>query len=155
MRQLNSYGCIPRRQLHPKKSSENSKYRKIFLVTQAELSLTEALPLYQANFKITVVRKISSMSVTTGVPRVNGQIERINRTIIPVLAKMSMDEPTKWYKYVSKLQQVLNSTYQRSINSTPFELLIGTRMKTKEDLIMKETIQQEMASLYDDIRKQL
>jgi len=66
-----------------------------------------------------------------------------------------MEEPTKWYKHVSKLQQVLNSTYQRSINTTPFELLIGSRMKTKDDLTMKEAIEQEIVSYYDDTRRQL
>lgn len=38
-------------------------------------------------------------------PRANGQVERINRTIIPVLTKMSIDDPTKWYKHVLALQQ--------------------------------------------------
>ncbi|GFY44190.1 transposon Ty3-G Gag-Pol polyprotein [Trichonephila inaurata madagascariensis] len=46
-----------------------------------------------------------------------GQVERINRTIISVLSKMSEDDPTKWFKHVPSLQ-VLNSTFQRSINTT-------------------------------------
>lgn len=98
---------------------------------------------------------IEHIKVTVGLSRGNGQIERINRTIIPVLAKMSINEPTKWYKYVAKLQQILNSTYQRSINTTPFELLIGTRMRTNEDLVMKEIIEHEMTQRYDNVQKQL
>ncbi|GFS91050.1 retrovirus-related Pol polyprotein from transposon 297 [Trichonephila clavipes] len=43
-----------------------------------------------------------------GLPRANGQVERINRTIIPVLSKMSEDDPTKWFKHVPSLQEVLN-----------------------------------------------
>ncbi|GFY17895.1 hypothetical protein TNCV_3383881 [Trichonephila clavipes] len=57
---------------------------------------------------------------TSSLPRANGQVERINRTIIPVLSKMSEDDPTKWFKHVPSLQEVLNSTFQRSINTTPF-----------------------------------
>lgn len=49
----------------------------------------------------------------------------------------------------------MNSTYQRSIDTTPFELLIGTKMKTKENLIIKEAIEQEINRQYDDTRKQL
>ncbi|GFT76107.1 retrovirus-related Pol polyprotein from transposon 297 [Trichonephila clavipes] len=39
-------------------------------------------------------------------PRANGQVERINRTIIPVLSKMSEDDPTKWFKHVPSLQSL-------------------------------------------------
>jgi len=98
---------------------------------------------------------IEHAKITAGLPRANGQVERINRTIIPVLAKISIDDPTKWYKHVSRLQQILNSTYQRSIDTTPFELLVGTKMKTNEDVIMKEAIEQEMSHHYDKTRKQL
>lgn len=98
---------------------------------------------------------IEHIKITIGLPRANGQIERINRTIIPVLTKMSLNDPRKWYKHIPKLQQVLNSTFQRSINTTPFELLVGTKMRSKEDLIMKEAIEQEMSHQYNDARKQL
>lgn len=54
-----------------------------------------------------------------------------------------------------RLQQILNSTYQRSIDTTPFELLIDTKMKTKEDLTMKEAIEQEMIHYFDDSRRKL
>ncbi|GFX54439.1 transposon Tf2-6 polyprotein [Trichonephila clavipes] len=40
-------------------------------------------------------QKITLHHITTGLPRANGQVERINRTIIPVLSKMSEDDPTK------------------------------------------------------------
>ncbi|GFW21817.1 hypothetical protein TNCV_1235421 [Trichonephila clavipes] len=78
-------------------------------------------------------QNISLHHITTGLPRANGQVERINRTIILVLSKMSEDDPTKWFKQVPSLQEVLNSTFQRSINSTPFELLFGTQINNKTD----------------------
>jgi len=98
---------------------------------------------------------IEHAKITAGLLRANGQVERINRTIIPVLAKISINDPTKWYKHVSKLQQILNSIYQCSIDTTSFELLIGTKMKTNEDITMKEAIEQEMSHHYDKTRKQL
>lgn len=72
---------------------------------------------------------IEHIKVTVSLPRANGQIERINKTIISVLAKMSLNKLTKWYKHVDRLQPILNSTFQRSIDTTPFELLIGTKIK--------------------------
>ncbi|GFX21072.1 hypothetical protein TNCV_4883041 [Trichonephila clavipes] len=48
---------------------------------------------------------IQHLQIATGVPRGNGQVERIHRTLIPVLTKLSLDDSTKWYKYVDRLQQ--------------------------------------------------
>lgn len=38
---------------------------------------------------------------TTGVPRGNGQIERINRIIVSSLTKLSIGDPEKWYLHVN------------------------------------------------------
>ncbi|GFU79325.1 retrovirus-related Pol polyprotein from transposon 297 [Trichonephila clavipes] len=46
---------------------------------------------------------IQHLQIATGVPRGNGQVERIHRTLIPVLTKLSLDDSTKWYKYVDRL----------------------------------------------------
>lgn len=54
---------------------------------------------------------IEHVAITTGIPRGNGQVERVNRIIIPVLTKLSLDNPDRWYKHVAKLQLCINSTY--------------------------------------------
>ncbi|GFT93116.1 hypothetical protein TNCV_4401021 [Trichonephila clavipes] len=65
-------------------------------------------------------QNILHISITTGLPRSNGQIEKQNSTIISVLSKLSVDDPEKWYSHVPHLQEILNSTFQRSIKMTPF-----------------------------------
>lgn len=40
----------------------------------------------------------------------NGQVERLNSTVISVISKISK-EWNKWFKHVSKVQQVIYSTY--------------------------------------------
>ncbi|GFT93159.1 retrovirus-related Pol polyprotein from transposon 297 [Trichonephila clavipes] len=45
-------------------------------------------------------QEITLHHITTGLPRANGQVESINRTIIPVLSKTSEDNPTKWFKHM-------------------------------------------------------
>ncbi|GFW47553.1 retrovirus-related Pol polyprotein from transposon 17.6 [Trichonephila clavipes] len=81
---------------------------------------------------------IQHLQIATGVPRGNGQVERIHRTLIPVLTKLSLDDSTKWYKYVDRLQRILNSTISRSTKWTPFELLVGIKMRNKEDILIKD-----------------
>ncbi|GFU00440.1 hypothetical protein TNCV_4259361 [Trichonephila clavipes] len=88
--------------------------------------------------------KIQHLQVATGVPRGNGQVERIHRTLIPVLTKLSLDDSTKWYKYVDRVQRTLNSTICRSTKWSPFELLVGTKMRNKEDILIKDLLLEEM-----------
>ncbi|GFV95870.1 retrovirus-related Pol polyprotein from transposon 17.6 [Trichonephila clavipes] len=88
---------------------------------------------------------IQHLQIATGVPRGNVQVERIHRTLIPVLTKLSLDDSTKWYKYFDRLQRILNSTICRSTKWTPFELLAGTKMRNKEDILIKDLLLEEMA----------
>ncbi|GFT71027.1 hypothetical protein TNCV_1247591 [Trichonephila clavipes] len=88
---------------------------------------------------------IQHLQKGTGVPRGNGQVERIYRTWIPVLTKLSLDDSTKWYTYVDRLQRILNSTVCHSTKWTPFELLVGTKMRNKEDILIKDLLLEEMA----------
>ncbi|GBL80741.1 Pro-Pol polyprotein [Araneus ventricosus] len=97
---------------------------------------------------------IQHLSVTTGLPRFNGQVKRLNSTVIAVISKLSKDDPKKWFKFVPELQRILNSTYQRSINLTPFELL-GVKMREKTDLKIRELIEEEIRSNFQKLRENL
>ncbi|GFY04961.1 retrovirus-related Pol polyprotein from transposon 17.6 [Trichonephila clavipes] len=88
---------------------------------------------------------IQHLQIATGVPRGNGQVERIHRTLIPVLTKLSLDDSTKWYKYVDRLQRILNSTISRTKKWKPFELLVGIKRRNKEDILIKDLLLEEMA----------
>lgn len=73
---------------------------------------------------------IEHCQIVTGIPRGNGQIERINRTLIPLLTKLSIPQPTQWHKFVARAQQYLNHVPSRSTGMTSFYLLLGTRMES-------------------------
>ena len=98
---------------------------------------------------------IQHIKITTGVPRGNGQVERIHRIIIPLLTKLCLEDKSSWYKHVSRVQRALNSTHQRSIDTTPFELLLGTKMNNKEDVKILELLQQEITNQYSENREEL
>ncbi|BFG06629.1 uncharacterized protein DMAD_13610 [Drosophila madeirensis] len=51
--------------------------------------------------------KIKLVKTTTGLPRVNGQVERLNSVIISVLAKLNVDDPSKWFKHDDQQLQSL------------------------------------------------
>lgn len=92
--------------------------------------------------------------ITTGVPRSNGQVERINRIIIPMLAKMSNENPLQWYRHVPRLQMFLNSTSTRSTGHTPFEMLVGVKMKTTEDQQLAQQLNEALENDFMEERKE-
>lgn len=98
---------------------------------------------------------ITHHTITTGLPRANGQVERINSIIISVLAKLSIEEPAKWYKHVDDVQRAMNVTFHRGINTTPFELLVGVPMRNKKQMEIKELIDAEMQHQFEDDREEL
>lgn len=98
---------------------------------------------------------IQHITITTGVPRGNGQVERLHRTILAILTKLCIESPSLWYRHVSSVQRALNSTYQRSINTTPFHLMIGTAMRTKEDLHILELLKQEEINQFEENREEI
>ena len=78
---------------------------------------------------------------TTGVSRANGQVERVNRTLIPLLTKLYAPKPSEWYKYLDAAQLLLNTTTHRSIGMTPFRVLLGfhPRVRDSPDISFSKT----------------
>lgn len=74
------------------------------------------------------------------------------------MAKLSIENPEKWFLHTDKVQQFLNKTYQRSIGASPFELLCGVPMRTKEDIELLRLIEQEIIESFnferDTLREQ-
>lgn len=96
--------------------------------------------------------KIEHSLITTGVPRGNGQVERVNRTIILLLTKLAAPTPGDWYKHVSVAQKFLNSTPSCSTGKDPFKLMFGTQMHLKEDSQIREIIENEWTSIFEEKR---
>ncbi|GFV00282.1 retrovirus-related Pol polyprotein from transposon 17.6 [Trichonephila clavipes] len=106
--------------------------RHVFGKTPLGLSLIKRIRiLLPPHLKITVKNKTSFISPLQLVSQdLMAKFKNKNSTIIAVLLKLSVDDPEKWYSHVPHLQEILNSTFQRSIKMTPFELLFGIKMKS-------------------------
>lgn len=98
---------------------------------------------------------IEHVTITTGIPRGNGQVERIHRVIKSVLTKLCIEQPSLWYRHVSRLQQALNSTFQRSVNTSPHELLVGAKMRLKQDTEILSLVEQETRDIFMSNREEL
>ncbi|CAK1594421.1 unnamed protein product [Parnassius mnemosyne] len=98
---------------------------------------------------------IQHVTITTGIPRGNGQVERVHRIMIPMLTKLCIEDQSLWYKHVGCVQRAINSTYQRSIDTTTFQLLTGTKMNCKEDVEILNLLLQETIAQYSESRESL
>ncbi|GFV81396.1 transposon Tf2-6 polyprotein [Trichonephila clavipes] len=147
--------------LHPiyymsRKTSETErKYTSYELEVLAIIEALKKFKVYILGMPFKIITDCDAFTKTMSLPRANGQVERINRAIIPVLSKMSEDDPTKWFKHVPSLQEVLNSTFQRSINTTPFELLFGTQINNKTDLRIQQLIDEQLQLEFNENRELL
>ena len=99
--------------------------------------------------------EIKHVTITTGLPRANGQVERLDSIIVSVLSKLCVDDPSKWYRHIERVQRIINSTYCRSTNTTPLQLLTAVKMLTKDDILIKQLIDEEMVNGYNQKRQDL
>ncbi|XP_070075626.1 uncharacterized protein [Drosophila takahashii] len=100
-------------------------------------------------------QKIQHLLIATGVPRGNGQVERMHKIVVPMLSKMSLENPGNWYKHVGKVQQWVNNIEPRSTKVTPFKLLTGVDMRLIDSSELKEQIQQSLIQELDQEREQI
>lgn len=71
-------------------------------------------------------KNIKHTLIATGSPQANGQVERINRVLAPILAKLSDSENKKyWYNVLPKAEFCINNTINKSTGETPSKLLFG------------------------------
>ncbi|GBO99580.1 hypothetical protein EVAR_91284_1 [Eumeta japonica] len=85
---------------------------------------------------------IQHLLITTGVPRGNGQVERMHKVLVPMLAKLSRENPDRWYKYVDRIQQYINSTSSRSTQHAPFKILTGLEMRLPDFGTLKKMLEE-------------
>lgn len=74
-------------------------------------------------------QNIQHIKVATSSPQSNGQVERINRSITPMLSKESEMEPGGWTKHLNKIEFALNNTQCKSTGFSPSVLLFGVAQK--------------------------
>jgi transposase InsO family protein len=67
-------------------------------------------------------------------PRANGQVERLNRTILSSLTAHLGEEQKGWDTYLAKVQLGINSTVSQGTGKSPLELLCGLRPRLSGDI---------------------
>ena len=100
---------------------------------------------------------IQHIKIATGSPQANGQVERINRSIGPMIAKLV--DPSKgryWDTVVEDVEFAINNTIHRSIKEYP-SVMFGVKQRGKIVDDLKEALElcnNECSNRkHEDIRK--
>lgn len=103
------------------------------IVNRIRLYLIEARVLHQKKIDEFIKKNnIEHIKTAVRTPEANGQVERINKTLTPMLAKMCSENSLKWDKLLPKIEYVFNNTYHRSINNYPSVLLFGVQQNPSD-----------------------
>lgn len=70
-------------------------------------------------------RLIKHIMNAVACPRANGQVERVNRTVLQSLTACIGDRHHAWEDYIVQVQRGLNSTFNKSTKKSPYELVFG------------------------------
>ncbi|GFW74811.1 blastopia polyprotein [Trichonephila clavipes] len=107
MHSLNSYGLYPVKSTSSPDALEKLKQQEITFGNPHRIITDKSTDFTSKEFREYCENEnIQHLSITTGIPRGNGYIERI----IPILSKLFIDDASKWHKFVPVVQRTLNST---------------------------------------------
>lgn len=105
---------------------------------------------------------IQHVAIATATPHANGQIERINRSLTPILSKLSHTK-SDWEQVLSETEFAINNTVNRSTGETPSKLLFGlnqlgsvtddVRILLEENLVPKRNLDDFRANASTKIRQ--
>lgn len=98
---------------------------------------------------------IQHLLIATGVPRGNGQVERIHKIIVPMLTKLCYEDPNCWYKHVERVQQAINNTPPRSTKFSPFRILTGLEMRVPDIPQIKDLLDELSVEEIDVSREEV
>jgi len=94
---------------------------------------------------------IEHVLIAVGTPRANGQVERLNRVITPMLAKLS-ETPAKWDQTLDKVEHSLNNTVCRATDETPSRLLFGVDQKGKSSDTIQDLLNPNVNRDLEELR---
>lgn len=60
-----------------------------------------------------------------------------------IIRRINVENQDKWYRHLERVQRAINSTHQRAIWSSPFELMFRIKMRMKEDLELLKILDEE------------
>lgn len=74
-------------------------------------------------------QNIQHHEIATTSPRSNGPVETINRTILPMIAKLTDGRNTRWSNLLTTAEFTINNVISKATSECPSMLLFGVRQR--------------------------
>jgi len=65
------------------------------------------------------MHNVQHIKIATASPQANGQVERINRTILPMIAKLADERSVQWHCVLEDVEFACNNTISKATNECP------------------------------------
>lgn len=101
---------------------------------------------------------IKRVLCATSTPRANGQVERMNRTVLSAVMATTEDE-SRWDEALSRVRWGINSTVNSTTGKSPYELFFGYRPRGLDDAFLTAEVcedkRADLASLRNDVSQKI
>ncbi|KRX76089.1 Transposon Tf2-9 polyprotein [Trichinella sp. T6] len=125
------------------------------------------------NFESALIKELcelfgtSKTRTTAYHPQSDGLVERMNRTLVDVLAATSIEEPGEWDEYIDRVLLAYRTSVHHTTAATPSRILYGQEVRLPVDLIYDQPdgkpqqttsqyirqLRQDLERLYSDVRQ--
>ncbi|KYB29884.1 hypothetical protein TcasGA2_TC031567 [Tribolium castaneum] len=95
--------------------------------------------------------QVTHVKVAVATPRANGQVERLNRSILSVLMTGTLED-NLWDQNVPMAQFSINNAANASTGRTPSELMMGYKPRHGTDSYLRDEVQ-KIPTIVDDLIK--
>lgn len=86
--------------------------------------------------------------IAVATPRANGQVERLNRSVLAALSTSTLEEEN-WDDNVGKVQFAMNNLVNKSTGKTPSELMFGYSPRGGTDILLRDEVETVSSVLLD------
>ncbi|KRY29757.1 Retrovirus-related Pol polyprotein from transposon 17.6 [Trichinella spiralis] len=125
------------------------------------------------NFESALIKELcelfrtSKTRTTAYHPQSDGLVERMNRTLVDMLAATSIEEPGEWDDYIDRVLLAYRTSVHHTTAATPSRILYGQEVRLAVDLIYGQPdgkpqqttsqyirqLRQDLERLYSDVRQ--
>jgi len=99
-------------------------------------------------------REIAHTLNSTRHPQANGQVERANRTIIPLLSLSTADQ-RRWDTKVKDVERMMNTAVNKTTSRTPYEVLHGYRPRFQSGALSALSRTQNESTPPEDVQAEV